>query len=393
MATLLPIKERTTNTREEQLISHKHELEITDDSARWLELAERYEVPVEEVALIDFNRSGVALPNGEVPVNFRVRFKGILMDGAGGSSWYALPVRSEGDTNFVAIDDGLQFGGRPIGTIESLMLDTCEASYQRGPHLLNLNSRSRSNCGGCRACVHNYKNLYDETVIRDQDQLMTEADLEAFFDAKTADGLDVAALQQIAVVTGLFGSEQAVVDHMKLVAHVAAKRGFAGELMYFGCEVNSEAALEELAGLGNFALVYAIDNFTHRDRLLTKTKSLITLEDARRTLELAKSKGIATNFAYIAGLDPIEDMTAGFTYLRDSLTRFPIVNVYQVQTTSQVKAMDPAAKGLEYYVQARKAIESAMQGSDLLPVRWENYRPLWYNWYDGEPLATKPYGD
>ena len=74
---------------------------------------------------------------------------------------------------------------KEIGKCTSeIMLDTCESSYQRGPRLLNLNSRSRSNCGGCKACVHNYKNFYDNTVIKDQKQLITEEDLEKFFDTK-----------------------------------------------------------------------------------------------------------------------------------------------------------------------------------------------------------------
>lgn len=377
----------------ERSLFREHQIEITETTGSWEDLSTTYGMPAEEIGLIDFNRSGVHLPNNEVTTNFRVRFKGNLLYPEGSSSWYALPVRNEVDTKFQITDSSLFLGGVAVGTVEELTLDTCESSYKRGPNLLNLNSRSRSDCGGCRACVHHYKNLYDETVIHDQKQLITRDDLSEFFDSDQNLDLDVANLDQIAVVTGLFGSEEAVVDHMALVADVARDRGFNGELMYFGCEVNSPEALDTLAGLGNVAIIYALDNFTKREHLLAKTKSLLTIDDAKTTLDLAVERGIDTTFAYIAGIDPIADMDEGFAKLKDSITRFPVVNIYQVQVPAQVKIMDEAAKKLEYYVQARTEIEAILGDTPLRPKRWENYRPLWYRSFNGEPLADKPYGD
>ena len=55
-----------------------------------------------EIILIDLNRSGIYLPNNEVRVDFRVRFKAQILDSY--NSWYALPVRNEEDTPFKAID-------------------------------------------------------------------------------------------------------------------------------------------------------------------------------------------------------------------------------------------------------------------------------------------------
>ena len=165
---------------------------VADD---WEFLSEVYGVPVEEVGLIDFNHSGVYLPNNEVRENYRVRFKGTIMY-PDGESWYALPVKNKSDTNFW-IDNGfLYYSDEIVGEVGDLVLDTCDTSYQRGPNLLNLNSRSRSNCHGCRACVHNYKNLYDETVIRDQEQLLTKQDIEKFFATKESEGLRVADLHE-----------------------------------------------------------------------------------------------------------------------------------------------------------------------------------------------------
>lgn len=359
----------------------------------FFQLAYMYQLPPSEARYIDLNRTGVYLPDGEVRVGFRARFITDLETFGSKSTWFALPVRVTGDTPYFVHNQSLWFREEKMGKTHQVELDTCDVSYQRGPRLLNLNSRSRSNCAGCTACVHNYKDLYDQTVIRDLDRLVTKKQIEDFFDQKEQGGLDITALRQIAVVTGLFGSERAVITHMDLIHQVASARGFKGELMYFGCEVNSQDGLERLAELGNFAIVYAVDNFTKRSEILNRKKARLTLEDAKRTLTLAKALGIQTTFAYIAGIDDVASLEQGFTLLADSITRFPVVNVYQIQTPGQMRIIDEEAKGLEYYVKARKVIEHVFAGTDLRPQRWENYRPLWYDFYAGQPLPGNTFGD
>ena len=387
-------KENIFSNLPESLTLKNNGVEITQQKSDWDELSSKYEVSPKEIGLIDFNRSGVCLPGNEVRVGFRVRFVSVGLDQEKNTgTWFALPVRRQEDTNFFANDGILRFQEEVLAHTGQLFLDTCDTSYQRGPKLLNLNSRSRSNCGGCKACVHNYKDLYDETVLRDQQRLISEEDISTFFDKKEKDGLNFSELKQIAVVTGLFGSESAVVEHMKSVSKVAKSKGFKGELMYFGCEVNSEEALDELSNLGNFSLIYAIDNFTKRGEILTKKKSLITLDTAKNTLSLAKQKGIETSFAYIAGIDTISEMKKGFETLKDSLTRFPVINIYQIQTPGQLAIIDDEAKKLEYYVKTRKIIEEIFKDSDLQPRRWENYRPLWYEVYKDKPLPNNAFGD
>ena len=360
---------------------------IVDNYAEYERLAEKYNIVPSEIVNIDLNRNGISLPNNEVRENFRVRFKGTIVDGY--ESWYALPVRNVIDTPFSASDGIIYCFDKIIGSYDELRLDTCESSYQRGPYLLNLNSRSRSSCGGCKACVHNYHNLYDSTVIKDNTPLKTEDDLNRFFDSKN---IDVSQLNQIAVVTGLFGGEKNVLEHMNLVNDVATDRGFNGELIYFGCEVNSKDALDNLAKINNFVLIYALDNFSKRDLLLTKTKSLITLEDAKRTLDYAKSKGIETTISYISGIDSLDDMKLEFNKIKESLTRFPVVNIYQVQTSGQASIMNDEAKYLEYYILSRIELEKIFRSTGFKPKRWENYRPLWYDYYDGEKQLNNAYG-
>lgn len=368
--------------------NNKFLAQLTNDYDTYGRLSKEYNIKVSEIVQIDLNRSGVCLHGGEVKENFRVRFKGNVLDDY--ETWFALPVRNAVDTPFYISNGEIYFKDVLIGKAGKLMLDTCETSYQRGPHLLNLNSRSRSSCGGCRACIHSYGKLYDATVIKDKDALVTKDDIRTFFQSKN---IDVENLAQIAVVTGLFKGEQNVVEHMKLISEVAKERGFHGELMYFGCEVNSEDALKELTALGKFSLIYALDNFSKREMLLSKTKSLITIEDAKRTLELAKSKNIKTTISYIAGIDTIQEMKEGFTYLKESFSAFPIINVYQTQTVEQASILSEEARDLKYYLESRKEIEKIFKDVKYRPKRWENYRPLWYKYFDDEELPSNSFGE
>lgn len=377
-----------TNSIEPSQLMRYGGVEITQSATGWQVLSDEYGVPVSEIRYIDLNRSGVRLPNNEVKISYRARFIAKMGLGENTRTWFALPVRGEDDTYFSASDGYLRFQDQAFASIGQIYLDTCDVSYQRGPKLLNLNSRSRGSCGGCTACVHNYKELYDTTVLRDQQRLTTRNDIEAFFDQKEAVGLDIASLQQIAVVTGLFGKETAVVEHMRMIAETVRPRGFAGELMYFGCEVNSEEALRQLSQLGKFALIYAIDNFTKREELLARRKSLISIDTARDTLARAHQYGIDTTFAYIAGIDGLSAMEQGFNALSDSINRFPVVNIFQVQTPGQLSAMDLEAKRLEYYVKTRNILEGILAETGLTPRRWENYRPLWYEVYNGQALPN-----
>ncbi|MBQ9012174.1 MAG: hypothetical protein IJ094_01115 [Bacilli bacterium] len=361
---------------------------MIDNINDYYDLSMKMNIPVSEIIQIDLNRCGIYLPNNEVRENFRVRFKGQIYGDY--VTWYALPVRNEKNTNFSASDNHIFFKNQIIGDLSStLMLDTCENSYQRGPNLLNLNSRSRSNCGGCKACIHNYKNFYDNTVIKDQKGLYSKEDIANFFDNKK---IDVSQLVQIAVVTGLFHGEMEAVNHMELINEVAKKRGFNGELMYFGCEINSREALSLLSKISNFSLIYAYDNFTKRKDILTKSKSILKIDDVLNTLNCAKSLGINTNISYIAGIDSLKAMEEGFRLIKDSITKFPIINIYQTQNMQQVNAMDEDACYLEYYLNARKMIEQILKDKCFKPKRWENYRPLWYKYYNGVAMPDNSFG-
>jgi hypothetical protein len=127
-------------------------IEVDRSSDIFRELGERHEIPAEDVGYIDLNRTGVHLPGAEVRVSFRARFLADVpgLDGNKRRTWFALPVRTANDSNFSVTKGGLFFGNEKMADAHKVELDTCDVSYQRGPHFLNLNSRSRGNCAGCR---------------------------------------------------------------------------------------------------------------------------------------------------------------------------------------------------------------------------------------------------
>lgn len=350
-------------------------------------LSSKYNINICEILQIDLNRCGVYLEKNEVKEGFRVRFKMKIMDDF--ETWGALPVRAKKDSPYKISENKIYFKNKIIGTANALVLDTCDTSYQRGPYLLNLNSRSRSNCGGCKACIHNYHDLYDATVIKDRISLDTKNDIENYFDKMN---FDISKFHQIAIVTGLFRDEEHAVSHIKLVHEVAKARGFSGELMYFGCQVNSKKALEELSKLGKFYLIYAVDNFSKRDILLSKLKSKITLEYAKNTLAIAKKIGIKTSISYIAGIDNLNEAISGFNYFKEALSSFPIINVYQIQTAEQYLILNSDATSIEYYIKLRIELEKVFINTTLRPKRWENYRPLWYRYFYNEKFSNNSYG-
>ncbi len=188
-------------------------------------------------------------------------------------------------------------------------------------------------------------------------------------------------------------SEDKAVEHIELVNHVARELGFSGELMYFGCEINSSWALRRLAMIDSFFLIYAVDNFSKRDSLLTKTKARITLADAKSVLAHARDLGMNTTIAYIAGIDPLDEMRRGFCEMLEVLTRFPIINIYQIQTSGQADIFDSEATRLEYYIKCRIMIEKMLKHTTMRPRRWENYRPLWYEYFQGRRVVVDAYGE
>ena len=79
-------------------------------------------------------------------------------------------------------------------------------------------------------------------------------------------------------------------------------------------------------------------------------------------------------------------------FFKDSLTSFPIINIYQIQTLSQAKILDEKARILDYYIKSRLELEKIFKETEMRPKRWENYRPLWYKYFETEQMPNNTFG-
>ena len=85
-------------------------------------------------------------------------------------------------------------------------------------------------------------------------------------------------------------------------------------------------------------------------------------------------------------------MKNGFTLIKDSITKFPIINIYQIQNEGQSNLLDEEGRNIEYYIRSRIELENIFKDCDFEPKRWSNYRPLWYKYYNGKMLEDNSFG-
>jgi len=323
-----------------------------------------YEVPISDVLFCEFNRTGVQLELSQVPTTHRVRFicNDIFSDK---SMYFALPVREQEETRFVVNKNGqLIFDSILLGTTNNLEEDTCDCNYfRKNKKVLNLNSHRRGECHGCVFCIHSY----DITILNDREEVLGEKDIREFFKLiLEKNGFnDFSHLEQIAIVTGLFGDEKSVINHVADIRKVASEFNFSGLVFYLGCELISKPALDEIKNYGPFSLCYSVDCLTQREHRLINKKRENSIFSIKKTLEHGREIGLEVTFSYIVGLDPLEDLFKGISELSQLVNRFPIVNIYQTQHPSQRKIMAPEAHNLDYYLRARKFFEATFSKNGL----------------------------
>lgn len=341
------------------------------------------EIPISEIIFCEFNRRGIGLELSQVPITHRARFlcRDIFSNKL---MYFALPVRERSETQFwIDKDNKLRFDSAILGQTTNLEEDTCDCSYfRKDKKIFNFNSHRRGECHGCVFCIHNY----DITILNDQEEITGKNQIHNFLKIVLGRNniQDLSRLEQIAVVTGLFGEEELVVKHIADIRSIASGMNFSGSIFYLGCELKSKAALDEVKNYGPFSLCYSLDCLTQRSRRLTAIKRDTDVSSISQILAYGNSIGLETTFSYIVGLDPLEDLSQGIGEIGKYVNRFPIVNIYQTQHPSQKKILTPEANSLAYYISARKIFESVFHGTKMRPHNWENYRSLWYHYFRGE---------
>lgn len=352
--------------------------------------AERYDLPFEDTLFLDINRKGVV-----TNINFeRLRF--YLRPSHNGffresrrlgieEFFFALPTHS-GISNYRLTDGTLSLDGKVIGTVREIKNDTCDLTYpRREGTVINLNPNSKSQCHGCAFC-HTFKQDANDISNLSLEDFMRKHAEEWL---KKYNIVDLSHLRSVATVTGCFDSEREVIDYLFMVRKVFAEYGYRGEIFYFGSEITSPEALDELRGIAPFDLCFSLECFENRKRLLKPHKGGVSLEQAKGVLRVSKERGFGTNFSYIIGMEPLEVVFARMKEFLPYITKLPVINVFQPHTSGQRKLYAPGAQELEYFLDARQELEKMFVEVGFKPRIWENYRCLWYLKF-GNEYITEP---
>lgn len=319
-------------------------------------LAERYNVPLEDVLFIALNVNGVNL---ECEFN-RMRMAFRLADSKlfeyakkrdELDYYFALLVNS--DSPFATVNNVLLLQNTVIGQVIGPTEDICDSHYPRRKGTsLNINPNSRTSCHGCQFCYTAYQIPYDRK------QLKIDSDLREFFeDWMTKYGLNnLSHLIQVSVVTGCYESGEAVCQFMLTLKRVLVEYRFTGRIFYLGSQITTREQLKSVAEIQLFGICFSLETFERRE-LLRKDKRAVSLQDACESMDYARSLGCEVNFSYIVGMESLRVMEYHFNCFKEHINKFPTINTLQLHKYHQATLRDSSGHRLEYYLDARLILE------------------------------------
>lgn len=343
------------------------------------DLATQYGIPFEDALFIDLNRKGVVTDTSFERIRFYFRpannryFHESRERGIN-EFFFALPTHS-GISNYLLANGAISLGNEEIGTIRELENDTCDSTYpRREGTVINLNPNTKSQCHGCAFC-HTFKQ-----DARDISDLSLEDFLRKHAEEwlRKYDAHDLSHIHSVATVTGCFDGESEVIDYLSLVRTIFSEFGYKGEVFYYGSEITSKEALDELKKIAPFALCFSLECFENRDSILKPHKGGVSLETAKKVLDMSKDRGFGTNFSYIVGMEPLNVVLGRMEEFLPHINKQPVINIFQPHTRGQRGLLVPEARELQYFLDARQGLEILFVNAGLGPRIWENYRCLWY---------------
>ena len=286
-------------------------------------LSQKYRVSVSNVISIALNRYGIL--SDDITDN-RIRFE-LSIPGDSKSTFFAIGVNTYQKSPFILKNNKIYLEDKIIGEVVKIEKDTCTATYFRNnKKVVTFNSNSRSQCTGCKFCGTYHLSNDDELDFSNSDKI------RLFFEKLISDnGIDsMSKIENITVCTGCFESEEILVKHLLDIFEGTAKIGFNGSINYIGSQLRSFDNLELLKKeIPNFGLYLTLEKFLEREKYMRKEKASLTLEKAHELLSYSSSLDITTTFLYILGLEDLETFQKYMTYFKNSVNKFPIVQVFQ----------------------------------------------------------------
>ncbi|MBQ1100990.1 hypothetical protein KBY55_34285 [Streptomyces sp. b94] len=354
----------------------------TDRLLHLEQAALRHGVPVEDVLLIALNLYGIT--SDQDRHRARVNLRLVRRPDA---PWQIIVPLNQPASPFRLRSDELSLNGEVVAHVGRIDADEAVGGYFRNDgHAATLNPNARSRCVGCGWCPNTLEAAADPRMQEDQG---LDALLHALGEQHPRRSL--AELTEVTVSTGCFEREEAAVAHLTALRPALERAGVKARIGFLTSVLRSDEAFETIASkVSPFVLRLTAEHFTRREALMKATKADLRPEQMPDLLMRARAAGLDTSYTYIVGLDPMEDLVRGVNALAGEVTAFPNFQVFQAHTVMMQGMRTPGAESLEYYLQARTAIERAMAPTGLRPVGWECYRPLWYFTYAGEDLVDGP---
>lgn len=335
-------------------------------------LATEYNVSISNVISIAINRYGILSDDIS---DHRIRFQlKILNDDK--PTFFAVGVNTMNTSPFILKNNKLYLEDTLVGEATEIQKDTCTSTYFRNDKkVITFNSNSRSKCTGCKFCgtyhLDNDDGIDFSTSYKIKDfftDLLLENDID-----------NMNKIENITICTGCFENEQALVEHILNVHEGVSKIGFNGSINYIGSQLRSFDNLKLLKKeISDFGLYLTIEKFLDREKIMRKEKSSLTLEKAKELLSYSCSLDITTTFLYILGLENLDVFNYYMTYFKDSINKFPIVQIFQNYIPEHELYRCEEGKNIEYYLKARKNLNEIFSSTNTMePKEWECFRSLY----------------
>lgn len=352
---------------------------MLSDQAELDILSREHQVPAEDVLLIALNSCGL---KSDLP-HPRLRFK-LRLHSRPEETLFLILSLGRDNSPFSLVDNTILFENAPIATVVEAENDDVVLGYLRcNKQVLTLNSNARSTCTGCVFCPNTLENANDP-------RLSVMDDIENYLSMLCAEEgwQDLSHLTSVAVCTGCFIHEDKAIDHLERVREVLTRFGSKAEIRFLTSVLHSNEGFDRIAEVvAPFHLTFTIECFTNRAAILKDSKAKVGLDEVSEILARSKARGFRTDFTYVAGLDSLEDAIFGLDRLGPNVSSFPLVQVFQPHNRFMESYRKEEARSLNYYLKLRKHLEGLFASADFKPQSWENYRPLWYFAYAGQPMT------
>lgn len=336
-------------------------------------LSNKYQVTLDNIISIALNRYGIS--SSEITDN-RTRFNVNLL-GNEKKDFFAVCVNTYDKTPFKLQGDKLFLNDTVIGKVSNIEKDTCTSTYFRNnKKTITFNSNSRSKCTGCKFCGTYSIDNDDEYVFSNENQIKTYFDNLLY--NNQISGMD--KIENITVCTGCFENEEKLFEHLMLLNETFNNMNFKGTLGYIGSQLRNFEKITKLKEETNhFAMLLSIEKFIDRDKYMKKEKASLTLKQAKEILSYCSFLEMDSTFLYILGLENLETMEKYFPYFKNSVNKFPIVQVFQNYEKIHEIYRTNDAKDIEFYLKARKLLSETYKNVKKKQKDWECYRSLYYN--------------